>query len=101
VNLDEACRRQQVGEGWFPNLESVPKCAVSMSVRQILKSREIVAIVSGPQKAQAIKACFDGPVSPLAPASILLTHPNSTVYLDPDSAALLSRNTLSALATSE
>src|SRR5215469_13593925 len=62
VNLDEACRRQQVGEGWFPNVEAVPKQAISMSVRQVLKTKEILAVVPGPNKAQAIKACFDGPV---------------------------------------
>jgi len=98
VNLDEVCRRQQVGEGWFPNLEAVPKRAISMSVKQILKSKEILAVVPGPKKAQAIKACFDGPISPMAPSSILRTHPNATVYLDRESAALLSPETLSALA---
>ena len=100
VDLDEACRQQQVGEGWFPNLETVPKRAISMSVRQVLKAKEILAIVPGPKKAQAIKACFDGPVSPIAPSSILRTHANATVYLDRDSAALLSPSTLSALAAS-
>jgi glucosamine-6-phosphate deaminase len=100
VNLDEACRRQQVGEGWFPDLEAVPKRAISMSVRQVLKAKEILAIVPGPKKAQAIKACFDAPVSPMAPSSILRTHNYATVYLDKDSAALLSPATLSALAAS-
>jgi glucosamine-6-phosphate deaminase len=100
VNLDEACRKQQVGEGWFPDLQAVPTRAISMSVQQVLKSKEILAIVPGPKKAQAIKACFDGPVSPLAPSSILRTHPNATIYLDRDSAALLSPRTLNALAAS-
>jgi len=100
VNLDEACRQQQVGEGWFPNIETVPKQAISMSVRQVLKSKEILAVVPGPKKAQAIKACFDGPISPMAPSSILRTHSNATVYLDHESAALLSPATLSALAAS-
>jgi glucosamine-6-phosphate deaminase len=100
VNLDEACRRQQVGEGWFPVLEAVPKRAISMSVRQVLKAKEILAVVPGPKKAQAIKACFDGAVSPMAPSSILLTHPNATIYLDKESAALLSPSTLSALSAS-
>ncbi len=100
VNLDEACRQQQVGEGWFQNLEAVPKRAVSMSVRQVLKTKEILAVVPGPKKAQAIKACFDGPISPLAPSSILRTHANATIYLDRESAALLSHETLSALAAS-
>ena len=98
ANLDEACRRQQVGEGWFPNLETVPTRAISMSVRQVLKSNEILAVVPGPKKAQAIKACFEGPISPNAPASILRTHPNTTIYLDRESAALLNSRTLTALA---
>jgi glucosamine-6-phosphate deaminase len=100
VNLDEACREQQVAEGWFEDLSAVPTRAVSMSVRQVLKAREILAVVPGPRKAQAIKACFDGHISPLAPASILRTHPRATIYLDKQSAALLSPATLSALAAS-
>lgn len=89
VTLDEACRRQQVGEGWFASLEDVPTQAISMSVRQILKSREIIAIVPDARKAVAVKACVEGPVSPTAPASILQTHAQTTLYLDEDSAALL------------
>jgi glucosamine-6-phosphate deaminase len=89
VSLDAACRRQQVGEGWFASVEDVPLQAISMSVRQILTSREIICVVPDPRKAQAVKACIDGEVSPLAPASILQTHANTTVYLDRDSAALL------------
>jgi len=98
VNLDEACRRQQVGEGWFPNLEAVPTRAISMSVRQVLKAKEILAVVPGRKKAQAIKACFDGPLSPMAPSSILRTHPNATIYLDRESSALLSLQALAAWA---
>jgi glucosamine-6-phosphate deaminase len=100
VNLDEACRQQQVGEGWFQNLDLVPKQAISMSVRQVLKATEILAIVPGPKKAPAIKLCFDGGVSPMAPSSILRTHANTTIYLDKDSASLLSPATLSSLAVS-
>jgi glucosamine-6-phosphate deaminase len=100
VDLDEACRRQQVGEGWFAGLSDVPERAMSMSIRQILKSKEIIAVVPDARKAKAIKACFEGPISPMAPASILRTHARATVYLDRQSAALLSPATLSALATS-
>ena len=100
VNLDDACRRQQVGEGWFPDLQSVPQRAISMSVKQVLKAREILAVVPGPKKAQAIQTCFDGPISPMAPSSILRTHPNATIYLDKESAALLSPSTLSSLTAS-
>ncbi len=97
VNLDEACRQQQVGEAWFANISQVPKRAISMSARQILKAREILAVVPGPRKAQAVKACFEGTISPMAPASILRTHPNATVYLDNHSASLLASALLNAL----
>jgi glucosamine-6-phosphate deaminase len=89
VTLDEACKRQQVGEGWFASVSDVPKEAISMSVRQILKSKEILAIVPDSRKAKAVKACMKGEISPMAPASILRTHPNTTIYLDKNSAALL------------
>ena len=91
VTLDEACRRQQVGEGWFMSIKEVPVQAISMSVQQILKSKEIIAVVPDARKAAAVKACVEGPVSPIAPASILQTHANTTLYLDRDSAALLTR----------
>jgi glucosamine-6-phosphate deaminase len=94
VNLDEACRRQQVGEGWFANIAEVPKRAISMSVRQILKSKNIIAVVPDSRKAKAVQACLEGKISPMSPASILRTHPNATVYLDSDSAALLTRTEL-------
>jgi glucosamine-6-phosphate deaminase len=100
VALDHACRLQQVAEGWFENLDAVPKQAISMSVRQVLKSKEILAVVPGPRKAQAIKSCFDGPISPMAPSSILRNHSNATVYLDRQSSALLTPATLSALTAS-
>ncbi len=89
VNLDEACRQQQVGEAWFADISQVPQQAISMSARQILKANEILAVVPGSRKAAAVKACLEGPISPMAPASILRTHPNATIYLDKDSASLL------------
>jgi glucosamine-6-phosphate deaminase len=89
VTLDEACRRQQVGEGWFRSIDEVPAQAISMSVQQILKSREIVCVVPDARKAQAVQACVEGPISPMAPASALRTHSNTTLYLDVDSAAQL------------
>ncbi|MGB2622891.1 MAG: glucosamine-6-phosphate deaminase [Candidatus Acidiferrum sp.] len=96
VNLDEACRRQQVGEGWFTDFADVPQRAISMSVRQILKAKEIIAVVPDARKAQAVKACFELPITPMSPASILRTHPNTTIFLDRQSASLLSPLTLSA-----
>ncbi len=89
VELDEACRTQQLGEGWFPDLESVPSQAISMSVRQIMKSRSIVCTVPDRRKAQAVKNSLQGPVSPDVPASILQTHPDCHFYMDTESASLL------------
>ncbi len=98
VTLDEACRRQQVGEAWFPDISEVPHKAISMSVRQILKAKEIVAVVPDARKARAVKLCFEGEISPMAPASILRTHPAATLYLDRESTSLLSLATLAAFA---
>jgi glucosamine-6-phosphate deaminase len=89
VDLDRACRQQQVNEGWFANIEDVPKQAISMSVRQILRSREIIVVAPDERKAQAVKNSLESDISPMVPASILRTHPNVTIYLDKDSAALL------------
>ena len=94
VTLDEACRRQQLGEGWFQTLDDVPRRAISMSVRQILKSKKILCIVPDARKAKAVKSCFQGEISPLNPASILRTHPDTTVFLDQHSAALLDSEAL-------
>ncbi len=90
VELDEACRRQQAGEGWFASIADVPRRAISMSIRQILKANEILVIVPDARKAQAVKNCFEGEITSLAPASILRQHANTTVFLDRDSSALLS-----------
>ena len=88
--LDEACRKQQLGEGWFKTLEEVPRRAISMTVKQILKAKQIICIVPDLRKAQAVAACFGGEeVSPEAPASILRNHPSTTVYLDRASASRL------------
>ena len=97
VKLDEACRRQQMGEGWFSTFKEVPEHAISMSVKQILKAKEIICIVPDARKANAVKACLEGEISPMAPASILRTHPNTTLYLDQHSAALLSADTLTTI----
>ena len=91
VTLDEACRRQQLGEGWFTQLSDVPRQAISMGIRQILEAHEIVGVVPDARKAKAVAACCEGEISPLAPASILRTHANTTLYLDTSSEALLTR----------
>jgi len=91
VTLDEACRRQQLGEGWFARLEDVPARALSMSIRQLLKSREVLCVVPDARKARAVRDCLQGPVSRDHPASILQRHPRTAVFLDAASAALLER----------
>jgi glucosamine-6-phosphate deaminase len=91
VALDDACRRQQLGEGWFATIDDVPRRAISMSIRQILKAREILCIVPDARKAKAVRDCLEGEVTPVHPSSILQAHPATTVYLDRDSAALLKR----------
>jgi len=89
VDLDEACRRQQVGEGWFPSLADVPRQAISISIRQLLSAKTLIIPVPDARKAPAVRRCWLEPISPLVPASILRRHSDATVYLDSDSAALL------------
>ena len=93
VTLDEACRRQQVGEGWFPSFEAVPAQALSMSIRQIMKAKAVICVVPDARKAAAVKASLEGAIGPDVPASILRRHENVTVYLDRDSAAQLEEKT--------
>lgn len=93
VELDDACRQQQVGEGWFKDLSEVPRQAISMSIRQILKAQIILCIVPDQRKAQAVKTCLEGEISPAAPASILQTHRDATYFLDSASASLLTKRT--------
>jgi glucosamine-6-phosphate deaminase len=94
VTLDAACRRQQVGEGWFADLPEVPTQAISMSIRQLLRAEKIICVVPDERKARAVQTCLEGDISPLAPASILRTHPDATLYLDHASASLLKPETV-------
>lgn len=89
VSLDEACRKQQFGEGWFPSVEEVPEQAISMSIQQILKSGSIICSVPDRRKAEAVKAAVEGAVSPEIPASILSGHRDTWLYLDRESSSLL------------
>jgi glucosamine-6-phosphate deaminase len=89
VGLDEACRRQQFGEGWFPSLEAVPDCAVTMTIRQILRGRRLILSVSDHRKAVAVRDALEGPLSPICPASILRTHADCHLFLDSAAASLL------------
>ncbi|HEU0175389.1 MAG TPA: glucosamine-6-phosphate deaminase [Blastocatellia bacterium] len=95
VDLDEACRRQQVGEGWFAGLDEVPKQAISMTVKQIMKAREIVCVAPDARKSQAVKNCFENEISPQFPASILRAHGDTIVYLDTESSTLLNPELIS------
>ena len=90
VKLDERCRHQQFGEGWFPTLEAVPDTAISMSVRQMMRSKLIVLAVPDARKAEAVRCAVEGPVSNMCPASILQQHPACHVFLDEESANQLS-----------
>jgi len=94
VRLDEACRRQQVGEGWFSSLEQVPETAISMSIRQILDATAIVCVVPDSRKAEAVRGALEGPIGPAVPASCLRTHRDVTIYLDRGSAARISAESI-------
>jgi glucosamine-6-phosphate deaminase len=90
VTLDEECRHQQLGEGWFPSVEDVPEKAISMSIRQIMKSDTIICTVPDLRKATAVKKTVEGAVSPMIPASVMRDHKAVWLYLDKDSASSLS-----------
>ena len=90
VELDEACRRQQMGEGWFESLAKVPTHAISMSIRQIMKVENIVCSVPDLRKAEAVKLALQGPVTKNLPASILQQHQKVKVFLEQKAASGLS-----------
>jgi len=89
VNLDEDCRKQQLGEGWFDSLDEVPRQAISMSIRQIMKSMHLIVAVPDARKADAIGRTINGPVTSDTPASIMQEHPSCYFFLDTQSAAKL------------
>ena len=90
VTLAESCRKQQLGEGWFPTIDDVPTKAVTMTVRQILKCKHILSAVPFKVKAQAIYDTMTAPdITPMVPATILREHEDWTVYLDKDSSSML------------
>lgn len=90
VTLDEACRQQQLGEKWFNSLEEVPTQAISMSIQQIMRSGVLILSIPDRRKAQAVKMALEGPVDNSVPASIVQQHPDCRVFLDTESASLLS-----------
>jgi len=89
VELDDACRKQQLGEGWFKSFDEVPKRAISMSIKQIMKSKNIICTVPDSRKAQAVKDCLEGGITPDNPASILRNHESAFLFLGKNSAELL------------
>jgi len=89
VELDEKCRKQQLGEGWFERLQQVPRQAISMSIKQIMKSACLIVTVPDERKAEAVKNALEGKVTPMCPASILQQHGNCKIFLDAESASLL------------
>lgn len=94
VDLDEACRKQQHGEGWFPSLRDVPRQAISMSIKQIMKSKHIVCTVPDKRKARALQLALEGDVNNAVPASILQQHGDCRVFTDQPGASLLSNKDL-------
>ncbi len=92
IQLDEKCRKQQLGEGWFKTLSEVPTHAVSMAIKQIMMSKAIIASVPDARKAEAVAGALEGPVSNLCPSSIMQMHPECWLYLDSDSAGLLKKS---------
>jgi len=89
VNLDEKCRYQQLGEGWFPTFDDVPHRAISMSIRQIMKSKVIICSVPDERKAVAVDNTLNREISPLYPASILRNHEKAYLFLDEFAAKLI------------
>jgi glucosamine-6-phosphate deaminase len=89
VNLDNACRQQQVNEGWFATIQNVPAQAISMSIHQILLSRKIICSVPDARKAVAVRNTVQEPISPFYPATALRLHTNCSLYLDAASARLI------------
>jgi glucosamine-6-phosphate deaminase len=89
VDLDDACRQQQLGEGWFPTFDDVPQQAISMSIQQIMKSAAIVCSVPDQRKAEAVRGSIEGPITPECPGSMLRKHAKATIYLDEPAASAL------------
>lgn len=89
VQLDGMSRQQQVNNGCFPDLSSVPAQAITLTYPALLGAKAVICVVPGLRKAQAVKAALNDPVSPSCPATILRSHPNAMIYLDSESASLL------------
>lgn len=91
VPLDDRCRDQQVGEGWFATRADVPTHAFSMAMKQIMWAKCIVCTCPDARKAQAVKGALEGPVTNMLPSSFMQLHPDCGMFLDPESASLLKK----------
>jgi glucosamine-6-phosphate deaminase len=89
VTLDRKCRLQQVGEGHFPNLEAVPKEAITLTCPTLMSAKNLICCVPERRKAEAVRNTLQGPLSEECPASLLVTHSGARIYLDGESASLL------------
>lgn len=89
VELDEGCRRQQLGEGWFPTLDDVPTHALSLTIPAIMACKYISCVVPDVRKAEAVYNTLNAEISTACPATILRTHPNCVLYLDDGAASKL------------
>jgi glucosamine-6-phosphate deaminase len=89
VELDTACRMQQVHEGHFPGLDAVPAHAITVTIPALLRAGRVLAIVPEPRKAEPVRAALTGPITTACPASALRTIRHATIHLEPDSARLL------------
>lgn len=89
VELDPVCRMQQVHDGCFASLDQVPTHALTLTIPTLTRVGVIFCMVPAASKANAVKACVEGPVTEACPASILRTCPGAKLYLDPDSASSL------------
>ena len=89
VTLDEACRQQQLAEGWFKTFEDVPEQALTLTIPTMLKVPKLIVSVPGRRKAQSVRRTLEDPISTACPATILRAHPDVTLYLDQESASEL------------
>lgn len=89
VKLDHDCRQQQVGEGHFPSMDSVPQYALTLTIPMLCSAKRMLCIAPEKRKAKAVKEALEGPITTACPASFLRKQSHATLFLDPDSSALL------------
>jgi glucosamine-6-phosphate deaminase len=89
VHLDVACRQQQLAEGWFPSFDDVPASAITLTIPALMRVPRLIASVPGRRKASIVRRTMEEPIATACPATILRTHPDATVFLDPESASLI------------